>query len=123
MQKLISAVLAASLMASTAAFAQTTTPATPPASPAPSAAEKKIAPPTAAGEVITLTDEQAKGLAHATLLNSRSVTTTHDVSLPNTVDSLEHCVLAAFGVHMCLVKCVTHIHLVFRGPVRGLREN
>lgn len=61
MQKLISAVLAASLMASTAAFAQTTTPATPPASPAPSAAEKKIAPPTAAGEVITLTDEQAKG--------------------------------------------------------------
>jgi hypothetical protein len=64
MQKLISAVLAASLMASTAAFAQTTAPTTPSASPAPVDAEKKMAPPasaSAASEVITLTDAQAKG--------------------------------------------------------------
>lgn len=62
MHKLISAVLAASLMASTAAFAQTTAPA--PATPAPSAADKKMAPPTSASttsEAITLTDAQAKG--------------------------------------------------------------
>ncbi len=58
MQKLITAVLAASLMASTAAFAQTKAPATPEAS----AVEKKLAPTAStASEVITLTDEQAKG--------------------------------------------------------------
>jgi hypothetical protein len=59
MQKLTSAVLAASLMTATAAFAQTTTPA----GPAPSVAEKKMAPPVSASttpEVITLTDAQAK---------------------------------------------------------------
>ena len=64
MQKLVSAILGASLLASTAAFAQTTTPATPPASSAPTATEKKMAPPVSAStpsEVITLTDEQAKG--------------------------------------------------------------
>ncbi|MFY9688282.1 MAG: hypothetical protein WAJ88_20995, partial [Pseudolabrys sp.] len=53
MQKLIPAVVAASLMGSVAAFAQTTPPA-PPASQAPSAVEKT-------SEFITLTDEQAKG--------------------------------------------------------------
>jgi hypothetical protein len=53
MQKLIPAVVAASLMGSVAAFAQTT-PTTPPASQGPSAVEKT-------SEFITLTDEQAKG--------------------------------------------------------------
>ncbi len=60
MQKLIPALLAASLMASTAAFAQTKAPATPEAS----TVEKKLAPTgsaSTASEVITLTDEQAKG--------------------------------------------------------------
>jgi hypothetical protein len=55
MQKLIPALVAASLMGSVAAFAQTTPP-TPPASQPPSAVEKATA-----SEVITLTDEQAKG--------------------------------------------------------------
>lgn len=61
MQKLMSAALAASLMASTAALAQTTSPVSP--APAPSAAEQKMAPPAASAtsQVITLTDEQAKG--------------------------------------------------------------
>jgi hypothetical protein len=61
MQKLIPAIVVASLMASTAAFAQATPP---PASPAPSAVEKKMTPPAStstASEVLTLTDEQAKG--------------------------------------------------------------
>ena len=74
MQKLIPAVLAASLMASTTAFAQTA-PAAPPASPAPSAAEKKMAPPASAStasEVITLTDEQAKGWVDKVVYSSDS---------------------------------------------------
>ena len=53
MQKLIPAIVAASLMGSVAAFAQTTPP-TPPASQEPSAVEKT-------SELITLTDAQAKG--------------------------------------------------------------
>lgn len=53
MQKLIPAIVAASLMGSVAAFAQTTPP-TPPASQGQSAVEKT-------SELITLTDEQAKG--------------------------------------------------------------
>ena len=63
MQKLIPAIVAASLMGSVAAFAQTTPP-TPPASQGPSAVEQKMAPPASpsvASELITLTDEQAKG--------------------------------------------------------------
>ena len=53
MQKLIPAIVAASLMGSVAAFAQTTPP-TPPASQGQSAVEKTA-------ELITLTDAQAKG--------------------------------------------------------------
>jgi len=63
MHKLIPTVVAASLMASAAAFAQTA-PSTPPAGPAPSAVEKQMTPPAStstASEVLTLTDEQAKG--------------------------------------------------------------
>ena len=53
MQKLIPAIVAASLMGSVAAFAQTTPP-TPPTSQEPSAVEKT-------SELIALTDAQAKG--------------------------------------------------------------
>ena len=74
MQKLIPAVLAASLLASSAALAQTT-PAPPPASPAPAAAEKNMAPPVSAStpsEVITLTDEQVKGWIAKSVYSSDS---------------------------------------------------
>ena len=60
MQKLILAIVAASLMGSVAALAQTT----PPANQGPSAVEKEMAPPalpSVASQSITLTDEQAKG--------------------------------------------------------------
>ena len=60
MQKLILAIVAASLMGSVAALAQTA----PPANPGPSAVEKEMAPPASpsvASGSITLTDEQAKG--------------------------------------------------------------
>lgn len=60
MQKLILAIVAASLMGSVAALAQTT----PPTDQGPSVVEKKMAPPASpsvASESITLTDEQAKG--------------------------------------------------------------
>jgi hypothetical protein len=63
MQKLIPTIVVASLMLSAAAFAQTTPP-TPPESQGPSAVEKTMTPPASrpvASEVITLTDEQAKG--------------------------------------------------------------
>ena len=62
MQKLIPAIVAASLMGSVAAFAQTT-PSTPPANQGPSAVEKEKAPPASpsvTSESITLTGEQAK---------------------------------------------------------------
>ena len=63
MQKLILAIVAASVMGSAAALAQTTPP-TPPANQGPSAVEKEMAPPASpsvASQSITLTDEQAKG--------------------------------------------------------------
>jgi len=63
MQKLILAIVVASLMASVTALAQTA-PSTPPANQGPSAVEKEMAPrasQSVAPESITLTDEQAKG--------------------------------------------------------------
>jgi hypothetical protein len=63
MQKLIPAIVAASLMGPVAAFAQTTPPA-PPANQGPSVVEKEMAPPVSpsvASQFITLNDAQAKG--------------------------------------------------------------
>ena len=63
MQKLILAIVAASLMGSLAAVAQTTPPK-PPANQEPSAVEKEMAPPalpSIASQSITLTDDQARG--------------------------------------------------------------
>ena len=63
MQKLVPAIVAASLMGSLAAVAQTTPPK-PPANQEPSAVEKEMAPPalpSIASQSITLTDDQARG--------------------------------------------------------------